>query len=195
MPEPLYLPRVWIGSKVSDKLLPSKIRPLSAHIKLTENCQAKCISCNYWQSRWPDSIDTPRAIELINEIDAAGIRTLYESRYSPATTTLIVTGDVDEPVGRADRGIGQDLQLRAAERDQLPDGVGLLELRRYGLGVGGHLHQRGVVLSAQVRADRRVDNRRHDRQRGEDDRADGDRDPGAQAHVSVRSTYPIPRTV
>ena len=76
MPEPLYLPRIWIGSKVSDKLLPSKIRPLSAHIKLTENCQAKCISCNYWQSRWPDSIDTPRAIELINEIDAAGIRSL-----------------------------------------------------------------------------------------------------------------------
>lgn len=76
MPEPLYLPRVWIGSKVSDKFLPSEIRPLSAHIKLTENCQAKCISCNYWQSRWQDGIDTPRAIELINEIEAAGIRSL-----------------------------------------------------------------------------------------------------------------------
>lgn len=76
MPEPFYLPRVWIGSKVSNKFLPSEIRPLSAHIKLTENCQAKCISCNYWQSRWQDGIDTPRAIELINEIEAAGIRSL-----------------------------------------------------------------------------------------------------------------------
>jgi MoaA/NifB/PqqE/SkfB family radical SAM enzyme len=65
-----------MGSKVSSGLLPSAIRPLSAHIKLTENCQAKCISCNYWQSRWQEGIDTTRAIELINEIDAAGIQSL-----------------------------------------------------------------------------------------------------------------------
>jgi MoaA/NifB/PqqE/SkfB family radical SAM enzyme len=71
-----YLPRVWIGSKLSGKLLPSTIQPLSAHIKLTENCQAKCISCDYWKSRWQDEIETPRAIELVNEIGAAGIRTL-----------------------------------------------------------------------------------------------------------------------
>jgi MoaA/NifB/PqqE/SkfB family radical SAM enzyme len=73
---PSYLPRVWMGSKASTKLLPAKIRPLSAHIKLTENCQAKCVSCDYWKSRWEDKIDTARAIELVNEIDAAGIRTL-----------------------------------------------------------------------------------------------------------------------
>ena len=59
-----YLPRVWLGSKVSPKLLPSKIRPLAAHVKLTENCQAKCISCNYWQTRWQDGINTDRAIAL-----------------------------------------------------------------------------------------------------------------------------------
>ena len=98
----------------------------------------------------------------------------------------VVTGDADEPVHRADRGLGQDLQLRAAERDQLPDSMGLLELRRYRLRVRGHLDERGVILSAQVRADRRIDNRRHGRQRDEDDRADRDRDPGAQAHVSSR---------
>jgi hypothetical protein len=99
-----------------------------------------------------------------------------------------VTGDADEPVRRADRGIGQDLQLRAAERDQLPDGMGLFELRRYSLRVFGHLYQRVVILSAQVRAHRRIDNRRHDRQRAEDDRADSNGDPGAQAHLSSRST-------
>jgi len=76
LPSPLYLPRVWMGSQISPRFLPSEITPLSAHIKLTENCQAKCISCNYWQSRWQDGIDTDRAIELINEIDAAGIRSL-----------------------------------------------------------------------------------------------------------------------
>jgi MoaA/NifB/PqqE/SkfB family radical SAM enzyme len=71
-----YLPRVWAGSKFSAKLLPPEIRPLSAHIKLTENCQAKCISCDYWKTRWQDVISTERAIELINEIGEAGIRSL-----------------------------------------------------------------------------------------------------------------------
>lgn len=71
-----YLTRAWLGSKISTNLLPSTIRPLSAHLKLTENCQAKCISCDYWKSRWEDKIDTARAIDLLNEIVAAGVRTL-----------------------------------------------------------------------------------------------------------------------
>lgn len=57
-------------------LLPTVARPLSAHVKLTENCQAKCISCDYWKSRWHDDISTDRAIELVNEISAVGIHTL-----------------------------------------------------------------------------------------------------------------------
>jgi MoaA/NifB/PqqE/SkfB family radical SAM enzyme len=65
-----------MGSQLSTKLLPSTIRPLSAHIKLTENCQAGCISCDYWKSRWHDGINTDRAVELVNEIGLAGIRTL-----------------------------------------------------------------------------------------------------------------------
>jgi MoaA/NifB/PqqE/SkfB family radical SAM enzyme len=71
-----YLPRVWLGSKVSPKFLPSRIRPLAAHVKLTENCQAKCISCNYWQTRWQDGINTDRAVALVNEISALGVRSL-----------------------------------------------------------------------------------------------------------------------
>ncbi len=71
-----YLPRVWMGSQVSAKLLPTTIRPLSAHLKFTENCQAGCISCDYWKSRWQDRIDTDRAVSLLNEIGAAGIGTL-----------------------------------------------------------------------------------------------------------------------
>jgi MoaA/NifB/PqqE/SkfB family radical SAM enzyme len=74
--EAAYLPRVWLGTKVSEKLLPAAARPLAAHIKLTENCQAKCVSCDYWKSRWEDHIDTDRAIDLINQIAAAGIRNL-----------------------------------------------------------------------------------------------------------------------
>jgi len=71
-----YLPRVWMGSQISAKYLPATVRPLSAHLKLTENCQAKCISCDYWKSRWQDGLDTNRAVELLNEIGAAGIHSL-----------------------------------------------------------------------------------------------------------------------
>ena len=71
-----YLPRVWMGSQISTRLLPSKIRPLSAHIKFTENCQARCISCDYWKTRWPESINTERAIHLVNECSGSGIRSL-----------------------------------------------------------------------------------------------------------------------
>lgn len=71
-----YLTRVWLGSNVSARFLPSAVRPLAAHVKLTENCQAKCTSCDYWKSRWQDGIDTDRAVELLDEIGAAGIRSL-----------------------------------------------------------------------------------------------------------------------
>ena len=71
-----YLPRVCVGSHISAKFLPSRVRPLAAHVKLTENCQAKCISCDYWKTRWKDGIDTDRAVTLINEIRECGIRTL-----------------------------------------------------------------------------------------------------------------------
>ena len=67
----LYLTRVWLGSNFTPKFLPAKIRPLAAHVKLTENCQAKCISCDYWKTRWHDGINADRAVELLNEIGAA----------------------------------------------------------------------------------------------------------------------------
>lgn len=71
-----YLPRVWAGSQLTEKLLPRHIRPLSAHVKLTENCQAKCISCDYWKTRWQDAINTEQAVDLLNQIAGAGIRSL-----------------------------------------------------------------------------------------------------------------------
>lgn len=71
-----YLSRVWMGSQVSAGVLPSRARPLAAHVKLTENCQARCISCDYWKSRWQDAIDKDRAIDLLNQIGDLGIETL-----------------------------------------------------------------------------------------------------------------------
>ncbi len=92
-----YLPRVWMGSQLSSKLLPSTIRPLSAHLKFTENCQAGCISCDYWKSRWQDRIDTDRAVKLLNEIGAAGIHTLRLTGGEP-----LLRKDLFEILQRAD---------------------------------------------------------------------------------------------
>lgn len=71
-----YLTRVWLGSQFSPALLPVRVRPLSASLKLTENCQARCITCNYWQTRWQDGLDTTKAIDVINRLSDFGIRYL-----------------------------------------------------------------------------------------------------------------------
>lgn len=76
MSQALYLAQAWLGSQISSRFLPSTIRPLAAHVKLTENCQAKCISCDYWKTRWEDGLNTDRAIDLVNQIAAAGIGSL-----------------------------------------------------------------------------------------------------------------------
>jgi MoaA/NifB/PqqE/SkfB family radical SAM enzyme len=71
-----YLARVWMGSQFSANLLPAQVRPLSASLKLTENCQAKCVTCNYWQSRWEDGLNTEKAVDVINRLGNFGIRYL-----------------------------------------------------------------------------------------------------------------------
>jgi MoaA/NifB/PqqE/SkfB family radical SAM enzyme len=71
-----YLTRVWLGSQFSTNLLPARVRPLSASLKLTENCQAKCVTCNYWQTRWEDSLDAGKAVDVINRLGDFGIRYL-----------------------------------------------------------------------------------------------------------------------
>ncbi len=79
----LYLPRVWAGSQLDEKFLPPDIHPLSAHIKLTENCQARCVSCDYWKTTWKDGISTERAIRLVDEIAELGIGTLRMTGGEP----------------------------------------------------------------------------------------------------------------
>lgn len=71
-----YLARVWMGSRFSLRLMPAKIKPLAASLKLTENCQAKCVTCNYWETRWHDGLDTGKAIDVINRLGKFGIRYL-----------------------------------------------------------------------------------------------------------------------
>jgi len=65
-----------MGSQFSTSLLPARVKPLSASLKLTENCQAKCITCNYWQTRWEDGLNTDTAVNIIDRLGEFGIRYL-----------------------------------------------------------------------------------------------------------------------
>lgn len=65
-----------MGSQFSQSLLPARVKPLSASLKLTENCQAKCVTCNYWQTRWEDGLNTEKAVDIINGLGTFGIRYL-----------------------------------------------------------------------------------------------------------------------
>lgn len=71
-----YLTRVWMGSQFSASFLPARVKPLSASLKLTENCQAKCVTCNYWQTRWEDGLNTEKAVDIIDRLGEFGIRYL-----------------------------------------------------------------------------------------------------------------------
>ena len=64
-----YFTRIWAGSHSSPKLLPAHVRPQVASLKLTENCQAKCLTCDYWKSHWNNLIDTDAAVNLINDLN------------------------------------------------------------------------------------------------------------------------------
>jgi MoaA/NifB/PqqE/SkfB family radical SAM enzyme len=71
-----YTSQLWLASNVSRHLAPSEIRPTEASIKLTENCQARCVTCDYWKHRWPNLISRPIAVQLINRLGQLGIKTL-----------------------------------------------------------------------------------------------------------------------
>jgi len=56
---------------------PKAVQPYQCSIKLTENCQSRCITCNYWKNKYEDLITTERAIKLLNEdLPEAGINSL-----------------------------------------------------------------------------------------------------------------------
>ena len=71
-----YEARLWLAANVSDRLAPRVIRPTDASIKLTENCQARCVTCDYWKTRWTDHISAEAAIALVRRLGDIGITTL-----------------------------------------------------------------------------------------------------------------------
>jgi MoaA/NifB/PqqE/SkfB family radical SAM enzyme len=71
-----YEARLWLAGNVSDRLAPRVIRPTDASIKLTENCQARCVTCDYWKTRWTDHISAEAATALIGRLGDIGVTTL-----------------------------------------------------------------------------------------------------------------------
>jgi len=103
----IYLSRVWLGSQIAEKALPRTIRPLTAHIKLTENCQAKCITCDYWKTRWQDAIDTEQAINLVNQLGGVGVRSLRLTGGEP-----LLRKDLFEVLKHANSGAFQSIVVQ-----------------------------------------------------------------------------------
>jgi MoaA/NifB/PqqE/SkfB family radical SAM enzyme len=71
-----YAARLWLASNMTARLAPRVIRPTDASIKLTENCQARCVTCDYWKARWTDHIDTSTAVGLIGRLGDIGVTTV-----------------------------------------------------------------------------------------------------------------------
>lgn len=78
----MHLPYFYFGRLVAGVLSqglippPRVARPVLATLNLTENCQARCVMCDYWTEKRRDSISADRAASLITEISALGIREL-----------------------------------------------------------------------------------------------------------------------
>ena len=51
-----------------ESFLPRAPQPLLAVVNLTENCQARCLSCNYWHVQKANLITTKRAMALVDEL-------------------------------------------------------------------------------------------------------------------------------
>lgn len=56
--------------------LPAVIRPHVATVNLTENCQCRCIMCDYWKTSARSPISEERAKTLVDEVRTVGVRTL-----------------------------------------------------------------------------------------------------------------------
>jgi len=72
----IYGSRLWLASNITPHLAPPRVRPTDVSIKLTENCQARCVTCDYWKHRWKEHIDTKAAIHLVNRLGQIGVTTL-----------------------------------------------------------------------------------------------------------------------
>ena len=79
-----YALRLFAHSRTEmDSLLPGRIRPYIATVRITERCNSRCITCNYWQKDYKDSLDTKAAINLSRQLAELGVSRLRFSGGEP----------------------------------------------------------------------------------------------------------------
>lgn len=78
-----YEQQLWAATNISSRLAPRRIRPTDASVKLTENCQARCVTCDYWKQHWTNKISTDQAIQVINQLANIGVTTLRMTGGEP----------------------------------------------------------------------------------------------------------------
>lgn len=93
----IYRYRLSVGIHSWFGLLPRNIRLTSAVLRLTHNCQAKCVTCDYWKETTKDHITTDDAVRLIHGLADMGVRDLYFTGGEPLLRT-----DLFEILDRAD---------------------------------------------------------------------------------------------
>lgn len=49
------------------------IRPLAADIRVTQNCNSKCIACTWWKKKPFDELNTGEIIDVLNQLKQLGI--------------------------------------------------------------------------------------------------------------------------
>lgn len=71
-----YLAQIAAASGITTQLAPKRLSPLDVHILLTENCQAKCVTCDYWKTHKKDKLSRDFTIQTINRLGQLGFRHL-----------------------------------------------------------------------------------------------------------------------
>ena len=80
----LYKSRLLAGAALHRaEMLPRNIQPQTVVMKLTENCNAKCVTCDFWRTNRKPSLSTERAKQLLTEINELGIRQISFSGGEP----------------------------------------------------------------------------------------------------------------
>jgi len=65
----LYHTKLMAACSLSiSRAIPIKIRPTVMNLKLTENCNSKCVTCGYWRSNHPIGLCIERILKLLEEM-------------------------------------------------------------------------------------------------------------------------------
>ena len=73
----LNLARLYLYDKTDNKkFLPANVRPFRSSVRLTERCNSRCSTCDYWKQDREDRITTVKAIDLVKQLKELGVRRL-----------------------------------------------------------------------------------------------------------------------